>query len=73
MEDVTAIKANDITNLRRAGIDPHKVATTFAHTMFDQLFRTGFFHADPHPGNIFVTPSSPGHNLGGAELAPDLR
>ncbi|RCS98203.1 AarF/ABC1/UbiB kinase family protein [Brevibacterium aurantiacum] len=65
MEDVTAIKANDITNLRRAGIDPHKVATTFAHTMFDQLFRTGFFHADPHPGNIFVTPSHPGTTSAG--------
>ncbi|WP_231447467.1 ABC1 kinase family protein [Brevibacterium zhoupengii] len=66
MEDVTAIKANDITNVRRAGIDPHEVATTFAHTMFDQLFRTGFFHADPHPGNIFVTPSHPGTTSAGA-------
>ena len=58
MEDVTAIKANDVAALRRAGIDPREVATTFAHTMFDQLFRNGFFHADPHPGNIFVTPTS---------------
>ncbi|GAA1550947.1 AarF/ABC1/UbiB kinase family protein [Brevibacterium picturae] len=57
MEDVTAIKANDVTALHRAGIDPHEVAAAFAHTMFDQLFRTGFFHADPHPGNIFVTPA----------------
>ena len=60
LEDVTAIKANDVAALRRVGIDPHEVATTFAHTMFDQLFRTGFFHADPHPGNIFVTPANPG-------------
>lgn len=59
MEDVTAIKANDVAALRRAGIDPHEVAAAFAHTMFDQLFRTGFFHADPHPGNIFVTPTHP--------------
>ena len=58
MEDVTAIKANDVAALRRAGIDPREVATAFAHTMFDQLFRNGFFHADPHPGNIFVTPTS---------------
>ncbi len=59
MEDVTAIKANDVTALHRAGIDPHEVAAVFAHTMFDQLFRNGFFHADPHPGNLFVTPVHP--------------
>ena len=57
MEDVTAIKANDVAALRQAGIDPREVATAFAHIMFDQLFRNGFFHADPHPGNIFVTPA----------------
>lgn len=64
MEDVTAIKANDVAALHRAGIDPHEVAAAFAHTMFDQLFRTGFFHADPHPGNIFVTPAHPGTTSG---------
>ncbi|WP_127793354.1 AarF/ABC1/UbiB kinase family protein [Agromyces sp. LHK192] len=56
LADVTAIKANDLAALRAAGIDPSSVAPVFARVMFDQLFDHGFFHADPHPGNIFVTP-----------------
>ena len=61
LQDVTAIKINDVDGLRRAGIDPAEVATEFAAVMFDQLFLSGYFHADPHPGNIFVTPlSGPG-------------
>ncbi len=60
LQDVTAIKINDVDGLRAAGIDPSEVADDFAAVMFDQLFVNGYFHADPHPGNIFVTP------LGGA-------
>jgi predicted unusual protein kinase regulating ubiquinone biosynthesis (AarF/ABC1/UbiB family) len=56
MHDVTAIKINDVDALRSAGIDPGDVANEFAAVMFDQLFIHGYFHADPHPGNIFVTP-----------------
>jgi len=56
LEDVTAIKINDVDALRAAGIDPSEVAARFARVMFDQLFDDGFFHADPHPGNVFVTP-----------------
>lgn len=56
LEDVTAIKITDAAALRAAGIDPAAVAPVFASVMFDQLFTNGFFHADPHPGNIFVTP-----------------
>ncbi|WP_242616470.1 ABC1 kinase family protein [Microterricola gilva] len=56
LEDVTAIKITDVDALRAAGIDPTEVAPVFAAVMFDQLFTRGFFHADPHPGNIFVTP-----------------
>ncbi len=56
LQDVTAIKINDLDGLRAAGIDPREVAGDFAAVMFDQLFVHGFFHADPHPGNIFVTP-----------------
>ncbi len=60
LQDVTAIKINDVDALRAAGIDPSTVAAEFAAVMFDQLFVHGFFHADPHPGNIFVTPSGDG-------------
>ncbi|WAC68366.1 ABC1 kinase family protein [Microbacterium sp. SL75] len=56
LQDVTAIKINDADALRAAGIDPAEVAARFAQVMFDQLFDDGFFHADPHPGNVFVTP-----------------
>lgn len=60
LQDVTAIKISDVAGLRAAGIDPVEVAEVFATTMFTQLFRTGFFHADPHPGNVFVTPRPAG-------------
>lgn len=60
LEDVTAIKITDVRALRAAGIDPAAVAPVFAAIMFDQLFTNGFFHADPHPGNIFVTPAPAG-------------
>ncbi|MDQ0801028.1 AarF/UbiB family protein [Arthrobacter sp. SLBN-112] len=65
LEDVTAIKITDAGALRAAGIDPASVAPVFAAIMFDQLFTNGFFHADPHPGNIFVTPvrEEPGWKL----------
>ncbi|MDF2507361.1 MAG: AarF/ABC1/UbiB kinase family protein [Microbacterium sp.] len=56
LSDVTAIKINDTDALRAAGIDPSEVAAVFAEVMFDQVFTHSFVHADPHPGNIFVTP-----------------
>ena len=56
LQDVSAIKINDLDALRAAGIDPSAVAVEFANVMFDQLFVAGFFHGDAHPGNIFVTP-----------------
>ncbi|MBF4623792.1 AarF/UbiB family protein [Clavibacter sp. VKM Ac-2872] len=60
LEDVTAIKITDHAGLLAAGIDPVEVAPVFAAVMFDQLFADGFFHADPHPGNVFVTPVTDG-------------
>ncbi len=56
LEDVTAIKITDHESLLAAGIEPGVVAHRFARVMFEQLFAHGWFHADPHPGNVFVTP-----------------
>ncbi|MGV9194223.1 ABC1 kinase family protein [Microbacterium sp. MC2] len=56
LSDVTAVKIGDTVALRAAGIDPAQVAMVFAEIMLDQVFTHGFFHADPHPGNMFVAP-----------------
>lgn len=55
-EDVTNIKITDVDALRAAGISPEDVANEFATVMFDQVFIHAFFHADPHPGNVFIKP-----------------
>lgn len=65
LSNVAAIKINDTAALRAAGIDPADVADGFADVMFEQVFTHGFFHADPHPGNIFVT-RSPAERKAGA-------
>jgi predicted unusual protein kinase regulating ubiquinone biosynthesis (AarF/ABC1/UbiB family) len=67
LSDVTAIKINDTDALRAAGIDPAQVAEVFAEVMFDQVFTHGFVHADPHPGNMFVTPRAAGADAGAPE------
>ena len=58
LSDVTAIKITDVAALRAAGIDPVEVASELARVTFQQIFVHGVFHADPHPGNIFVTPAA---------------
>jgi predicted unusual protein kinase regulating ubiquinone biosynthesis (AarF/ABC1/UbiB family) len=58
LADVTAIKITDVGALQAAGLDPDAVAAELARATFEQFFVAGFFHADPHPGNIFVTPSA---------------
>jgi len=60
LSDVTAIKITDAEALVAAGIDPSAVAMALARSAFQQIFVAGFFHADPHPGNIFVTPGADG-------------
>jgi predicted unusual protein kinase regulating ubiquinone biosynthesis (AarF/ABC1/UbiB family) len=55
LTDVSAIKITDVQALTEAGIDQNAVAAELARATFEQFFVTGFFHADPHPGNIFIT------------------
>src|SRR5258707_8593018 len=56
MELAEGIKITDIDALERAGIDKHAVAQKLTEIFCDQVLRDGFFHADPHPGNILIQP-----------------
>ncbi|MDO5738614.1 MAG: AarF/UbiB family protein [Ornithinimicrobium sp.] len=66
LEDVAAIKLGDHDAITAAGIERTEVAQVLADTFLQQIFTDGFFHADPHPGNLFVTPAS-GVATGGPE------
>jgi len=56
MERIEGIPIRDIDAIRAAGIDLRKLAHNGVEIFFTQAFRDGFFHADMHPGNIFVSP-----------------
>jgi predicted unusual protein kinase regulating ubiquinone biosynthesis (AarF/ABC1/UbiB family) len=56
LENVFAIKITDYDAISAAGIDRSQVAKILLDTYLKQIFEDGFFHADPHPGNLFVTP-----------------
>jgi predicted unusual protein kinase regulating ubiquinone biosynthesis (AarF/ABC1/UbiB family) len=55
LEDVFAIKITNYDEITAAGIDRAEVAEVLSDTYLKQIFEDGFFHADPHPGNLFVT------------------
>jgi predicted unusual protein kinase regulating ubiquinone biosynthesis (AarF/ABC1/UbiB family) len=56
LENVLAIKITDYKAITAAGIDRKQVASVLFDTYLKQIFEDQFFHADPHPGNLFVTP-----------------
>jgi predicted unusual protein kinase regulating ubiquinone biosynthesis (AarF/ABC1/UbiB family) len=56
LEDVTGIKITDMAEMRAAGVDPKEVPPLLLETYYRQIFHDGFFHADPHPGNLFILP-----------------
>ncbi|MFQ5421554.1 MAG: ABC1 kinase family protein [Anaerolineae bacterium] len=56
LENVTAIKITDVDGLTAVDIDPVAVADKLLDAYFRQIFVEGFFHADPHPGNLFIQP-----------------
>ncbi len=58
LEDVYAIKITDYDAITTAGIDRAEVARRLFDAYLTQIFDDGFFHADPHPGNLFVSPLS---------------
>jgi ubiquinone biosynthesis protein len=58
MERIEGIKASDIKLLRQKGYDLSLLAERGARLVMEQIFTHGFFHADPHPGNIFFLPGN---------------
>jgi ubiquinone biosynthesis protein len=58
MEDINdGIKINDIHALDDAGIDRKEMARVFVQSLFHQILVDGFFHSDPHPGNLLISPA----------------
>lgn len=53
-ERVAGVPFDDREGVIAMGFDPEAVLTKAARTFFNQVFRDGFFHADMHPGNLFV-------------------
>ena len=54
MDFVDGVKITDMDDIRAAGLDTEVLVHNLLRAMVKQLFITGFFHADPHPGNVFV-------------------
>jgi len=59
MERVSGIPIGDTAALHAAGVDMKVLAEKGVEIFFTQVFRDSFFHADMHPGNIFVDASNP--------------
>ncbi len=61
LERIHGTPISDISALRSAGTDMKKLAERGVQTFFTQVFKHNFFHADMHPGNIFVNIEEPGN------------
>ena len=58
MEKIIGIKLSDISKIRELGWSTKNIAEIGVRSLFKQVFEYGFFHGDPHPGNIFVVSSN---------------
>lgn len=59
MERIYGVPISDVTRLRALGVNIPRLAEYGAEIFFTQVFRHNFFHADMHPGNIFVLTQDP--------------
>ncbi|MCX5851870.1 MAG: AarF/ABC1/UbiB kinase family protein [Deltaproteobacteria bacterium] len=58
MEYMDGVKASDVELLESGGFNRRIIASRGAELIFEQIFKHGFFHADPHPGNICILPGN---------------
>ena len=54
---VDGIPINDVAAIRASNLNPDEILSKAARSLFSQVFKDGFFHADLHPGNLFVDKS----------------
>ena len=64
LEDVQSIKITDYSAIEAAGIDRAEIAERLFGIYLKQIFEDHFFHADPHPGNLFIHPLGKSDNDG---------
>ena len=57
MEFISGLSVKDPEVLRQEGIDPKALAESLTDLIYQQVFDFGFFHGDPHPGNMYVSPT----------------
>lgn len=58
MEYVDGVHPYDTKGLQKLGASAHELARNGMFALFKQIFEHGFFHADPHPGNLFAMPNN---------------
>ena len=58
MEYIPGVKASEVAILDQQGFDRKIIASRGADLILEQVFQYGFFHADPHPGNVFILPGN---------------
>jgi predicted unusual protein kinase regulating ubiquinone biosynthesis (AarF/ABC1/UbiB family) len=56
LEWINGFKLTDSTSIKQAGLDPEGIIQIAVNSGLQQLLEHGFFHADPHPGNLFAMP-----------------
>lgn len=56
LEFLEGIKISDIVQIEASGLDRRKITIDLANAYLKMIFEDGFYHADPHPGNILVSP-----------------
>ncbi|MEO5356307.1 MAG: AarF/ABC1/UbiB kinase family protein [Nitrospirae bacterium YQR-1] len=54
LERIEGVRINDVRAIEKLGLDKGEIAESLVNAYFKMILEDGFFHADPHPGNLFV-------------------